>query len=166
MTKLPELEQKNTELFKDKASLLEQVGNLTIELGHARTSNDKVKQELAAATENMRKLTTDNEALKTENKAHLEMQSKMQDESKNSLQAVSIFKNENSALRKKIEDLQSTQAAPAVGGPQNTDNEKKALQEQVRGLEKKKDGLEKALEEWTLLAKVSISFTHATGSSY
>jgi chromosome segregation ATPase len=156
LKKLPELEKKTDELFKDKANLLEQVRNLTTELGQARSSNDNFKQELAVVTKKMQQLTTDNEALKTENRDHLTMQSKMQDESKTSLQAVSILNNENTTLRSRIEDLEATQAAPAVGGPQTSDKEKKDLQEQVRGLEEKRDGLEKALNEWTELAKVRL----------
>ena len=57
-----------------------------------------------------------------------------------------------------LDKLKSNSAAPAVGVPGSasaTEGDKAALLEKIQELEKQKQNLEKALEEWTTLAKVS-----------
>jgi DNA repair exonuclease SbcCD ATPase subunit len=147
LTKLPELEKKNANLFEEKANLLEQVGKMTVELSEAKDIN-QAQQELAALAEKLQKLTKENDRLNAENKDLMLKQSKMQEETKKANQIVSILKNEIAYLKTAVDELKQKQGAPAAGGGSATEQEK------VNELKEKNASLQKALDEWTELAKV------------
>jgi DNA repair exonuclease SbcCD ATPase subunit len=138
---------------------LEQVGKLTMELNQVKDSCVKVKKDIATLTEDLQDARSQNGNLQNEKQDLLSKQKKLEDDAKKATQAVIIFKNENATLKSTVDKLKANQAAPAVGGARlssMTDQDKAALEQQIKGLEEQKVGLEKALEEWTALAKVCI----------
>jgi chromosome segregation ATPase len=138
---------------------LEQVGKLTMELNQVKDSCVKVKKDIATLTEDLQDARSQNGNLQNEKQDLLSKQKKLEDDAKKATQAVTIFKNENATLKSTVDKLKANQAAPAVGDARlssMTDQDKAALEQQIKGLEEQKVGLEKALEEWTALAKVCI----------
>ncbi|KAF2822191.1 hypothetical protein CC86DRAFT_331032 [Ophiobolus disseminans] len=154
LTKLPELEKANASLFKDKSSLLDQVGKLTIELSQAKENSVKLNKELATLTEALQEVRSQKASLETENQDLLSKQKKLDDSVKKVTQAVTIFKGENAKLKEVVDKLQANQAVGGSRLTSGTDQSKAAL-EKIKELEDQKEDLKKALDEWTALAKRS-----------
>jgi len=155
LKKLLELEEKHAALFKEKADLLEQIGKLTLELDQGKQHAIKLNKELATLTEGLQQVRSQNEGLEVENNDLLSKHKKLSEECTKAGQAVAICKGENAKLREMIDKFKAGQgAAPAVGGtrlPSATGQDS----EKVKELEQQKENLQKALNEWTDLAKVS-----------
>lgn len=156
LAELPALEQANSTLFKDKAKLLEQLGKLNMELDQAKESSVNVGKELATLTADLQAARSQNQTLTAQNGDLLSKQQKFAEQAKNASQAVTIFKNENLTLKSAVDKLKANQSAPAVGGAQLPSSAGEAvLKQQVQDLTEQKETLQKALDEWTALAKVS-----------
>ncbi|KAF1849490.1 uncharacterized protein K460DRAFT_305703 [Cucurbitaria berberidis CBS 394.84] len=151
LAKLPELEKQNAELVAVKSNLLEQAQRLTTELSTAKIDSNRATTELNALHGKVKKLNQEVEDLEMENNDLLSKQG----ENKRAVQALAILKAENSKLETTIDELQAGRAAFPVSGPPISDQEKKALEEQISRLEARKTSLESALQEWTDLAKRS-----------
>jgi chromosome segregation ATPase len=148
LAKLPELEENNATLSKEKTALLDQVGKLKIELNEVKNSCVKVNKELAGLRDD----------LVDKNKDLMIKEAKSEEMSKSTAQAsqaVKILQEENTKLLGAIKKLKANQTAPYVDGAVAVDQDKSALEENIQVLEKQKVELQGALDEWTALAKVS-----------
>jgi chromosome segregation ATPase len=149
-----DLDKSNATLFKDKASLLEQVGTLSIKLKEAKDNCVKINKELANLTEKLGKVQKENDNLKIEiavlgsKQAGLKM---MSEEANQAAQNACLLETENAQLKAKISTLQANQDARIVSKDQE------ALKEKIKDLEVQEIKLKEALEEWTGLAKVYAS---------
>jgi chromosome segregation ATPase len=145
-----DLDKSNATLFKDKASLLEQVGTLSIKLKEAKDNCVKINKELANLTEKLGNVQKENDNLKIENSdlAGLKM---MSEEANQAAQNACLLETENAQLKAKISTLQANQDARIVSKDQE------ALKEKIKDLEVQEIKLKEALEEWTGLAKVYAS---------
>tara|TARA_R110002003_G_scaffold171_1_gene13835 strand:- start:31493 stop:32134 length:642 start_codon:yes stop_codon:yes gene_type:complete len=158
LAKLPELEENNATLSKEKTALLDQVGKLKIELNEVKNSCVKVNKELAGLTEKLWGVQKEKDDLVYKNKDLMIKEAKFEEMSKSTAQAsqaVKILQEENIKLLGAIEKLKANQAAPYVDGAVAVDQDKSALEENIQVLEKQKVELQGALDEWTALAKVS-----------
>lgn len=144
VTWLPELEKQNAGLSQSKSDFLKQVGRLTTDLSVANKAAGSAKTELRALTVKVKKLDQEIENLEMENNDLLSKQT----ENKKASQALSTLQAENSNLKTIVDKLRGDGAAPAIGSFLPSDEEKKALEEKIAGLEA-------SLQEWTDLAKVS-----------
>jgi chromosome segregation ATPase len=164
--KLPAIEQANDSLSKDKADLLEQLGKLSVELTQAKESCAEVNRQLSLLTAELQVARSQNDVLRSEKSDLMSKQQKLTDQTKNATQAVTIFKNENATLKSVVDKVKANQSAPAVGGAQPPSSAGQAvLEQQVQDLTEQKETLQKALEEWTALAKVSTAFTGLLSSN-
>lgn len=147
LKQVPELEKKNTNLSKENSGLLEQVGNLSMELQDAKETNAKGKKELATSTVQVVKLQKECDAVKVENenlKANLVAES-----------------GRNAKLRSDNAQLEANQTVAAVGGNPMTSAEKAAYEQKIATLEEQKAKSQSALAQWQKLAKVrALSSTH------
>lgn len=162
LSKVPELEQVNATLFKDKSSLLEQVGKLSMELKTVKDSCVKVNKELATLTDKLNEAQKDNVDLRSENGKLAATQTAVSadtERTKQAIQVAFVLKNENAQLKTTIEKLRDNQAAPAVGGTPANGGEVVDYEVKVQTLEEQKAELQSALDEWTTLAKVLLHNT-------
>jgi chromosome segregation ATPase len=146
-----ELEKNNATLFKDKASLLEQVSTLSIKLKEAKDNCVKINKEVANLTEKLGNVQKENDNLKIEKNDLVSKQAglkTMSEEANQAAQTAYLLKKENAELKAKISTLQANEDAPVVSEDQV------ALKEKVKDLEVQEIKLKEALEEWTGLAKV------------
>lgn len=149
LAKLSALEQDNASLFKDKADLLEQLGKLNMELTQAKESCIKVNKELSSLTADLEAARAQNDNLKSENNELLSKQQKLAEQAKNATQAATVHKNENITLKTQVNQLQSGGSGPLSG------SDRYVLEQEIRDMTAQKETLQKALDEWTALAKVS-----------
>jgi predicted nuclease with TOPRIM domain len=158
LAKLPELEENNANLSKEKTALLDQVGELKIELNEVKNSCVEVNKELAGLTEKLWGVQKEKDDLVYKNKDLMIKEAKFEEMSKSTAQAsqaVKILQEENTKLLGAIKMLKANQTAPYVDGAVAVDQDKSALEENIQVLEKQKVELQGALDEWTALAKVS-----------
>lgn len=157
LAKLPELVKNHTDLAREKTTLQKQVRDLTTELAQTKDSGVKQNKELATLTEALQEVRSQNEGLEVENDNLLSKQKKVDDEAKKATQAFAIVKNENTKLNEMVDKLKASQGA-ANGSHLSSkpDQESRILE-----LEGQKETLQKALDEWTALAKVSTVMIHS-----
>jgi chromosome segregation ATPase len=159
LSKLPKLEKTNAILFKDKSSLLEQVGKLSMELKAVKDSYAKANKELETFKDKLSEAQKYNIDIKGENSklvTKLNLVPADTERAQQASQAASALNNENAQLKATIEDLKVNQAAHAVGGTQASSKVMGDYQLKVKNLESQKADLQKSLEEWTTLAKVGL----------
>jgi predicted nuclease with TOPRIM domain len=157
LERLPELEKRNAELFREKASLLEQIGEITIERNQVQESCVKVNKELATLTDKLEKVQQDSDTLKVEKSNLLLQYADLQKENYRSIQAIqktTKLEIDNADLRATVDELKATQNTPAVGEVRSTNKEKAMLDENMTALQEQNVKLQGALDEWMSLAKV------------
>lgn len=159
LSKVPELEQKSATLFKEKSSLLEQVGKLSMELKTVKDSCAQVNNELATLTDKLSEVQKENIDLKIENSKVIAKQTSVSadiEKAKQTVQAASVLKNENAQLKITIEKLKANQAASAVGGTPAKGKDAAEYKVKIQALEEQKAELQKGVTEWSELAKVRL----------
>ena len=137
VVKIAELEVQTKKLSEARSGLLAQVKQLATELDTAKSAEKEAK--------------TKNESLMRENAnkdQEIEDLSARNNDLLSTQKEIQLFKSENSKLNTTIDELRAGGVAQPVGGVAISDDEKKALESKVRGLEE-------SVREWTDLAKVS-----------
>lgn len=120
------------------------------------------RNEVETLTEKLKKAEKENDELEEENNNLMAKQA----EHKKVSAAFSILKGENAKLLATVQGLQSKPAAPVAGDSATlatTRKEIEGLQNRLSEAENEKTRLEKALGEWTDLAKVSINLKEFNG---
>ena len=146
LNKIAELEKLITEQNAAKLSLSAQIASLTTDLKTAKDGGSKSKTEVDGLLKKVAALDREVEHLETQNNLL-----GTQAESKKAIQAAQSLKTENANLRTTVDELKAAKSTSlAVAGSSTSGNE-----EAIHALEEKIASLEKALQEWTDLAKVS-----------
>lgn len=148
LIKLDTLEKEAVELRKSKTELQTQLDTLKTELGTAKEETDHAKKEVEALSDKLKRAEKENE--------------EMEEESNNLLAKATEHKKTSAALSAALADkakltatVQELQNQIAASGSPSDDEALKTLQKQLRETKEANSKLEKALEEWTDLAKVS-----------
>ncbi|KAF2851606.1 hypothetical protein T440DRAFT_54117 [Plenodomus tracheiphilus IPT5] len=150
VAKFSELKKQAASLSHAKLTLEKQLHELSVELEAAKDAETRAKTELVDLGKKLTALEKSVDNLETENNDLLAEQTNH----KKTVQALQISKSENLKLNAIVEELRSNNAEPVIDTSPMSDEEKKLFLEKIRGLETKGASLEKALEEWTKLAKV------------
>jgi phage host-nuclease inhibitor protein Gam len=147
LNKIAELEKLITEQNTAKLSLSAQIASLTTDLKTAKDDGNKTKTEVEGFLKKVAALDRKIEHLETENNDLLDTQA----ERMKAVQVVQSLKTENANLKTTVDELKAAKSTSlAAVGSSTSGNE-----EAVHALEEKIASLEKALQEWTDLAKVS-----------
>lgn len=129
--------------------MLEQLGKLNMELTQAKESCTKINKELSPLTADLEAARAQNDTLKSENSDLLSKQQKLTDQAKNANQAATVYKNENITLKTQVNQLQTGGSGPLSG------TDRYVLEQEICDMTAQKETLQKALDEWTALAKVN-----------
>lgn len=148
--KLAEVEQQNADLSEAKSALATQIIKLSADVDAAKKEGSRAKMDNEGLKHKLAELEHKFEDLETENNELLAEQ----DDYKTTKHEKHILQSENTKLNAMVKELQGTAAVASGDGSHSSDKDRSELQEAISVLEKKNNGLEVALDEWTSLAKV------------
>lgn len=152
LDKMDKLDREVSELARVKNTLQNQLEDVGSERDKAKDAANRATKEATALSDKLQRVEEENDELESENKS---LRSKRAELEKVTA-VLNILKGENTKLRTAVQELQNNPTTSSSSGTVATlEKEKKLLEEKIQETEEAKASAEKAVEEWTVVAKVS-----------